>query len=206
MKVPLILLEREPKSVHIMATLHYERRQRALRDAYKLFQQAEQKEHELVHPSLPLPKEKKITRTKKQSIGEQLALFDQQTLDELKWIRGPKLRKRFVSQLSIRDIGETRLVMGEFVNIELVGQVAVLTVAENNQYIAIVFDRSFIEESFNRQYLNNFYVLQPYIGKPFTGVGIIRPGKDIGELYCSIQYGTDFRVDNLNLVEIAYKG
>ena len=195
MKVPLPILERRQNSIYLMATLHYKRRQRALRDAFELM--GNTKEQQI---------ESKPTKPRKQSIGEQLQLFDADTWEELKWIRGPKLRKRFVSQLSFRDIGEIRLVMGELVEVTLIGPVARLTVSEKNQKIDIVFDRAFIEEPFNNQYLNNFYILQSYIGKAFTCVGTIRSSEEIGRLQCHIQFGTDFKVDNLNLVEVAYKG
>lgn len=197
MKVPLPILERRSNSAYLMATLHYKRRQRALRDAFELMENTKEQQSE-VQPS--------TTKPRKQSIGEQLQLFDADTWEELKWIRGPKLRKRFVSQLSFRDIGETRLVMGELVEVTLIGQVARLTVSENNQQIDILFGRAFIEEPFNNQYLNNFYILQSYIGKAFTCVGVIRSSEEIGRLQCHIQFGTDFKVDNLNLVEVAYKG
>ena len=117
MKVPLPILERRSNSIYLMATLHYKRRQRALRDAFELMVNTKEQQIES-KPS--------TTKPRKQSIGEQLQLFDADTWEELKWIRGPKLRKRFVSQLSFRDIGETRLVMGELVEVTLIGQVAFL--------------------------------------------------------------------------------
>ena len=203
MKVPLILFQRERKSAHIMATLHYERRQRALRDAFILCEQILFEDKPIIHVNLPV---KRKVRTKKNVTGEQLLLFDQQTMDDLKWIRGPKLRKRFVSQLTIRDIGKIHLVMGILIKVELKGKVAVLTVVEKNQSITIRFGEAFIEEPFNHQYLNQFYILQSYIGKVFTGVGAIQSSNEVGKLQCFIQYGTDFRVDNLNLVEIVYIG
>lgn len=199
MEVPLVYRERERQSVHMMATLHYERRQRALQDAYKLIKHASEQ------AGPPLSQQKRLN-SRKPSIGEQLQLFDKETWNDLKWIRGPKLRKRFVSQLSFRDIGEIRLVMGELNTVQLTGQVAILTVIENNQQMEIVFGKDFIQEPLNQRYLNHFYLLQQYIGKPFTCIGSIHPSQEVGKLQCQIQFGTDFKMNNLNLVEIALRG
>ena len=177
----------------------FERRQMALSRAYRAMRYPEELPVDVQKPTLP--RRKRIT-------GIQTTLFDDETWRELKRKR-PSLRRKYVSKINENDIDQHKLVMGYVQKIELIEDVAKITLLESDKEIDIVFEQSFTAESKNNSYLNKFGVIQHFADqnpKPaFAGIGEVRFNRTTNRFEHQIFYGTDFRIEDMDLLELSAK-
>lgn len=201
-------VENERPTVDVMVGIEFERRQKALNEAYTILTMSEEEETSLnqikvQNVSNRNPKQRK----RKESQGIQLTLFDEQTARQLLKRRGPNLKKRKVSQLDSSHVGKTCLLMGYVKRIKLQDEVANITVLEDQKDIKVVFEEAFIKDPSNRTYLYKFDAIEKLLKHrpniPFTGIGQVRQNSKTQELEFAIFFGTDFRIDNMNLHSLA---
>lgn len=99
--------------------------------------------------------------------------------------------------------------MGYVQKVELIEDVAKITLLESDKEIDIVFEQSFIAESKNNSYLNKFGVIQHFANqKPepvFVGIGEVRFNRTNNRYEHQIFYGTDFRIEDLDLLVLSAK-
>mgnify|MGYP005606416951 FL=1 len=178
------------------ATISGNRRQNALRQAAKMFEgskfEKESKAQQNIAPRLS-------KRQRKNNI--QLTLYDDLLKDDALVKRGA-IRKKFVDELTLKDVGQVRLVLGYIDSMELVNSVAELVIQYNNKQVKVVYPEAFIKERLNRSYLNKFGVifkaLESEQPPTFMGIGEIQyTDKQAMELI--IYNGTDFRINNMDL-------
>ena len=125
----------------------------------------------------------------------QMTLYDGDLLEEDALVKRGAIRKKFVDDLTMKDVGQVRLVLGYIDSIELVNSVAELVIQYNNTQVKVVYPEAFIKERLNRSYLNKFDVifkaLESEQPPTFMGIGEIQfTDKQTMELI--IYNGTDF--------------
>ncbi|MFJ8260341.1 hypothetical protein ACIQ4I_00065 [Rummeliibacillus sp. NPDC094406] len=202
-------VEREESvAVDVIVGISYDRRQKALNEAYKWLTMSEEEKkflEEMTPNNISKKNPEKIGR--KPSQGVQLSLFDEQTNQGLLKPRGPNLKKRRVSQLDSSFVGKNCLLMGYIKSIKLQDEVAIIKVLEDQKDITVVFEEAFIKEPRNRGYLHKFEAikrLQKHQRSiPFTGIGEVRENSKTQALEFVIYFGTDFRIDNKDLYALA---
>lgn len=197
-------------AVDVMVGIEFERRQKALSEAYSILTMSEEEKksfEKLKTQNISNHNPKKNGR--KESQGIQLTLFDEQTARQLLKRRGPNLKKRKVSQLDSSHIGKNCLLMGYINKVKLQGEIAIITVLEDQKEIRVMFEEAFIKEPRNGIYLNKFGAIERLLKRqqiiPFTGIGEVRQNHITQELEFVIFFGTDFRIDNNDLYALAIR-
>ena len=179
------------------ATISGNRRQNALRHAAKMFEgsriEKESKVHQNIAPRLS-------KRQRKNNI--QMTLYDGDLLEEDALVKRGAIRKKFVNELTMKDVGQVRLVLGYIDSIELVNSVAELVIQYNNTQVKVVYPEAFIKERLNRSYLNKFdaifKALESEQPPTFMGIGEIQLN-DEQAMELMIYNGTDFKINNMDL-------
>lgn len=185
----------------ISVDISYQRRQNALKDAFKVMNMTEEQLEEQRNKkrNTTLNRKSPVTQGKLESTRVNSSLVGGEAIEGLEGFRGRNLVKRYVDNISLSDIGEIRLVMGELINVELVDEVANLYVERNGSQIKVVFEEAFIAEPSNKRYLNNFSLIVRYFEQyediQFGGIGEIRKNKRTEELELVVYSGTDFKID-----------
>lgn len=196
-------VERDFQLTDVTIGYEFEQRQMALNRAYQSMRFPEEYTP-LKSVAIQIP-----TRFRKKTItGEQISLFDENTLQSLKRKRLP-LRRKYVSKINGNDIGKQKLVMGYIKNVDLKLDVAKITLFENEKEIDIVFEDAFIEEEKNKKYLNKFGVIQQFEENnpelAFAGIGEVRFNRKTNRFEHQIFFGTDFRIENMDLLVLSSK-
>lgn len=188
----------------------YDRRQNALRDAMRLMKMSdeeieEERERRATYRSSRPRQTTNASTTSGTNVVSTLA-GGESSENALGGFRGRNLSKRYVDGVSQSDIGEIRLVMGELVNIDSMGEVANLYIARNEVQLKVVFEEAFIAEPTNARYLNNFELIQMYLDNymevEFVGIGEIRRNTRTQELELVIYQGTDFKIDEDDMLSL----
>ncbi|MEG0439531.1 MAG: hypothetical protein RR587_09885 [Solibacillus sp.] len=187
----------------------FQRRQIALSRAYRAIRFPEEElpalktenRTELIVQKPTLSRRRRVT-------GVQTKLFDDETLQGLMRKR-PPLRRKFVSMINSNDIGKHKLVMGFVQKVELIEDVAKITLLESDKEIDIVFERSFTAESKNSSYLNKFAALQHITDQnleiAFVAIGEVRLNHKTNRFEHQIFFGTDFRIEDMDLLALSAK-
>ena len=176
-------------------TISSNRRQNALRNAAKIFERNRSKTEAKIH--------EKITRqTSKRKKDIQMTLYDGGLLEDDALVKGKLIRKKFVDELTIKDVGQVRLVLGYIDSIELVNSVAELGIQYNGTRVKVIYPEAFVKERLNRSYLNKFgtirQALQSKQPVTFIGIGDIRIN-DEQTMELVIYNGADFKINNMDL-------
>lgn len=193
----------------ISVDISYERRQNALKDAFKRMKMTEEEleEQRSKKRSTTLNRKNPISQGKIESTKVSTTLAGGDAIEGIEGYRGRNIVKRYIDNITSSDIGEIRLVMGELVNIELVEEVANLYVVKNDMQIKVVFEEAFIAEPSNNRYLNNFTLIERYLEQfediQFGGIGEIRKNRRTDELELVIYSGTDFKIDEEDMLYLA---
>ena len=182
-------------STNAKGTISGNRKQNALRNAAKMFERNRGKtEARALEQIAP-----KKTKRKKDI---QMTLYDDDLLEDEALVKGKLIRKKFVDELTIKDVGQVRLVLGYIDSIELVNSVAELGIQYNGTRIKVVYPEVFVKERLNRSYLNKFgtihQALQSKQPVTFMGIGDIR-SNDEQTLELVIYSGADFKINNMDL-------
>lgn len=199
-------VDRDYRMADITVGFEYERRQMALSRAYRAMRFPEESsiiktvKRATADIKIPtLPRRKSIT-------GIQTTLFDDETWQSLKRKR-PPLRRKFVSKINENDIDQHKLVMGYVQKVELLEDVAKITLLESDKEIDIVFEQAFTAESKNNSYLNKFAVIQHFADQnpepAFAGIGEVRFNRKTNRFEHQIFYGTDFRIEDMDLLALS---
>ena len=177
-------------------TISGNRRQSALRYAAKMLEGSRQ-EKETKGVQRRVPRLSKRQRKKER----QMTLYDEDLLGEA-LVKENVLRKKFFDQLTMKDIGQVRLVIGYIASVKLTGSVAELVVQYNGTQINVVYPETFVTERLNRSYLNKFVAIDKALESEqiptFIGIGEIRLN-DEQAMELIIYQGTDFKVNNMDL-------
>lgn len=184
----------------------YDRRQNALKDAFKLMNMTNEELKEQKKKKSERKKTNPTVQGKVKNADVKTTLVGGELTEEITGFRGRNLSKRYVDTISNSDIGEIRLVMGEVTGIRQVDNVAKIFIERNDVRINVVFEEAFIAEPSNSSYLNKFGAIEKYIDDyeevQFTGIGEIRRNIRTEELELVIYSGTDFKIDNADMVRI----
>ncbi|MGM9945509.1 MAG: hypothetical protein ACI33M_11230 [Lysinibacillus sp.] len=179
------------------ATISGNRRQSALRSAAKMFEgsksEKKSKEEQSIAPRL-------AKRQRKNSM--QMTLYDDGLLAEEALVKRGAIRKKFVDELTMKDVGQVRLVLGYIDSIELVDSVAELVIQYNDRQVKVVYPEAFIKERLNSSYLNKFDAIYKVLEseQPPTFIGIGQIGlNDEQAMELIIYNGTDFTINNKDL-------
>ena len=179
------------------ATISGNRRQNALRHAAKMFEGSKIKKESKAQQNIA-PRLSKMQR--KNNI--QMTLYDGDLLEEDTLVKRGVIRKKFVDELTVKDVGQVRLVLGYIDSIKLVNSVAELVIQYNNTHVKVVYPESFIKERLNRSYLNKFGVIYKALESEhpptFIGLGEIQLN-DEQTMELIIYNGTDFKINNMDL-------
>ncbi len=200
--------ERDYQFVDVTVGFEFERRQVALSRAYRLMRYPGKLSAIKTVNRTTVPVRKPTVIKRKGQTGIQTTLFDDETWQGLKRKRTP-LRSKYVSKINENDIGKHKLVMGYVQKVELTADVAKITLLESAKEIDIVFEQAFFAESKNNSYLNKFEVIQYFAEqtpKPtFAGIGEVRFNRLTNRYEHQIFFGTDFRIENLDLLVLSTK-
>ena len=197
------------RNVSDMASVEisYNRRQKALHDAYILMNlTAEERKAMRTSRSRQRPRVQSITSQKAQVKGVQLVLFDAELYKDDLIFRRRNISKRFVDDLAASDLGQIRLVMGNITSSLENQDVAEIIVENNDGRIVVVFEESFTADPYNRSYLNKFWAIHHILDQnivQFTGIGDVRENTRNKRLELVIHAGTDFKVNNLDMSTLA---
>lgn len=194
----------------ISVDISYQRRQNALHDATRLMNMTDDEiEEERERRANYRNNRPRQTTQQEVSVSSRVTstLSGGETTESAEnGIRGRNLSKRYVDGISQSDIGEIRLVMGELVAIELIDEVADLYIARHDVQIKVVFEEAFTAEPSNRQYLNNFGIIEAYLDTymeiQFAGIGEIRSNTRTQDLELVIYHGTDFIIDSDDMLRL----
>lgn len=189
----------------IEVELSAERKKRALKEAYLQYLMTEE-EKEMKKEKRKDRKNNPITVIKETRPSTRLVLNNNGTKDEgTIGLKGQNLPKRTVDMLKDIDKNKPRLIMAIIKSVELIDNVAVITVNENNIEIEIVFEEAFRANS--PGYLGLFHLIKRYISNEktvvFTGIGEIRSAKNGKSFELSVFYGEDFAINNMDLLMLA---
>lgn len=186
----------------------FERRQEALSRAYYEMQFTEGLPVIKTGKNLSGTAQKRALSRRRRITGTQTMLFDDKTMQSLTRKR-PPLKRKYVSMINANDIGKHRLVMGFVQKVELIDNVAKVTLLESDREIDIIFEESFIAESKNQSYLNKFAVIQHladhHLEIAFTAIGEVRFNRNNDRFEQVILFGTDFRIEDMDLLVFAAK-
>lgn len=199
-------VERDVQFSDVTVGFEYERRQMALSRAYRAMRFPEELPVLKTVKRATVENQKPTLQRRKSITGIQTTLFDDETWESLKRKR-PPLRRKFVSKINENDIGQHKLVMGYVHKIELLEDVAKITLVENDKEIDIVFEQAFTEESKNNSYLNKFGVIQHVADQnpetAFAGIGEVRFNPTTNRFEHQIFFGTDFRIEDMDLLVLS---
>ncbi|WP_153721074.1 hypothetical protein [Sporosarcina cascadiensis] len=193
----------------INVEIPYSRKQKALQEAFRIMNLSEEERaaQSSNTDSKPRSRERVITRSKKSVTGMQMVLFDGEEYDHQLLKPRTYIWKRLVDEITLKDIGEIRLVMGNVVSVRKIGEVAELVVEHNNQSIKVVFEEAFIAERLNSSYLNKFWTIERLMKETgnvqFTGIGDIRKKSVVEVPELVIYHGSDFKVNNIDMSSLA---
>lgn len=190
----------------IRMNISHNRKQHALDDAFNFLMGKGRHANSLM-TTHSRPRKKNVRAEGKKQLV-QLSIFDGEINEEDTKKRGKRILKRYVSDVARQDVGEVRLVMGTVYSVEEVENRAILHVRFHDESMRIVCEENFFKERLNSSYISYFHLINKEIQKQtpvyFTGIGEIRERKD--ELYeLVISLGSDFRINNNDLSEIARK-
>ena len=178
------------------ATMSGNRKQNALRNAAKMFEAGERKKESKVGQHI-VPRLVKRQRKK----DRQMTLYDDLLEDEF-LVKEKVIRKKFVDELTLKDVGQVRLVLGYIHSLKLVDSVAELVIHYNDTQVKVVYPEAFVTERLNRSYLNKFDVIYKALESEqpptFIGIGEIRLN-DEQAMELMIYNGTDFKINNMDL-------
>lgn len=198
-------IERDDQFADATVGFEFQRRQEALSRAYQVLRFPD--ELPILNTETGTVQKPTLSRRKRVS-GIQTTLFDVETLQGLTKKR-PPLRRKFVSMINANDIGKHKLVMGFVQKIELIEDVAKITLLESDKEIDVVFEQSFTAEPKNNSYLNKFAVIQQVVEKnaeiAFTAIGEVRFNRKTNRFEHQIFFGTDFRIENMDLLVLSAK-
>ena len=178
------------------STMGGHRRQSALRNAAKMLEGSrrgkETNGEQKIAPRLSKRQRKK---------DRQMTLYDEDLLGDA-LIKEKVIRKKFVDQLTMKDIGQVRLVIGYIDSIKLMGSVAELVIQYNGAQVNVVYPEAFVTERLNRSYLNKFGAIDKALESEqpptFIGIGEIALN-DEQTMELIIYHGTDFKINNMDL-------
>ncbi|MEG0259972.1 MAG: hypothetical protein RR595_13665 [Lysinibacillus sp.] len=184
----------------------FERRQEALSRAYRAMRFPEDQSILKTGHRATVDVKKPTFSRRKSITGIQTTLFDDETWQGLKRKR-PPLRSKYVSKINANDIGKHKLVMGYVQKVELIEDVAKITLLESDKEIDIVFEQAFTAESKNSSYLNKFGIIQHFADQnpepAFAAIGEVRFNRKTNRYEHQIFYGTDFRIENMDLLVLS---
>lgn len=172
------------------------RRQSALRNAAKMLERNRRGKETNREPKIA-PRSSKRQRKK----DRQITLYDSDLLDDA-LVKEKVIRKKFIDQLTMKDVGQVRLVIGDIHSIKLMGSVAELVVQYNGAQVNVVYPEAFVTERLNRSYLNKFGAIDKALEseQPPTFIGIGEIGlNDEQAMELIIYHGTDFKINNMDL-------
>ena len=179
------------------ATISGNRRQNALRNAAKMFEGSKRRRGLKGEQNI-VPRPSK----RKRKNDMQMTLYDGHLLEEDALVKGKAIRKKFVDELTMKDVGQVRLVLGYINSIELVDSVAELMIQHNDTQVKVVYPEAFVKERLNRSYLNKFDAIYKALNseQPPTFIGIGEIGLNDEQVMELIIYnGTDFKINNMDL-------
>ena len=179
------------------ATISGDHRQSALRSAAKMFEGSKMEKESKVEQNIAPRLAKRQRRT-----NMQMTLYDDGLLEDDALVKRGAIRKKFVDELTMKDVGQVRLLLGYIESIKLVNSVAELVIQYNGRQVKVVYPEAFIKERLNRSYLNKFgtihQVLQSKQPVTFIGIGDIR-SNDEQMMELVIYSGADFKINNMDL-------
>ncbi|OEH85167.1 hypothetical protein BHU72_06030 [Desulfuribacillus stibiiarsenatis] len=191
----------------INVELSEERKKRALREAYLLYNMTEEEKARIREDK----KNKKnnpttVTKRKKPSVSLVLSGGTEEAEIARKGLRGPNLPKRTVDMLKETDENTPRLIMGIVKEVILHDdKTATIIVSQNNSEIRIKFQEAFMANSPN--YLGLFNHLRRYVleneNAVFSGIGEVWRSSLENSFMLSVFYGEDFEVNQRTLLSIA---
>ena len=177
-------------------TMSGHRRQNALRNAAKMLA-GSKRGKETNGEQKSAPRSSKRLRKK----DRQMTLYDEDLLEDA-LIKEKAIRKKFVDQLTMKDVGQVRLVVGYIDSIKLIGSVAELVIQYNGIKVNVVYPEAFVKERLNRSYLNKFDAIYKALESEqqptFIGIGEIGLN-DEQAMELTIYHGTDFKINNMDL-------
>lgn len=202
-------VDRDYQFEDVTVGFEFQRRQIALSRAYRVIRFPEEELPALkTEISTELIVQKPTLSRRRRVTGIQTTLFDDETLQGLMRKR-PPLRRKFVSMINANDIGKHKLVMGFVQKVELIEDVAKITLLESDKEIDIVFERSFTSEPKNNSYLNKFGVIHHFADQnpevAFAAIGEVRFNRKTNRFEHQIFYGTDFRIEDMDLLALSAK-
>lgn len=181
----------------VKATISSNRRQSALRNAAKMFEGRRTGKQSKAQQNI-VPRLSKRQRKN----DRQMTLYDGDLLGEDALVKGKAIRKKFVDELTMKDVGQVRLVIGYINSIKLVDSVAELVIQYNDTQVNVVYPELFVKERLNRSYLNKFDAIYKVLNseQPPTFIGIGEIGLNDEQIMELIIYnGTDFTINNMDL-------
>ena len=200
--------KRDFQFADVTVGFEFERRQMALSRAYRSMRFPEESPFLKTANRAMVSVQKTTFSRRKRATGIQTTLFDAETWQDLKRKRLP-LRSKYVSKINENDIDKHKLVMGYVQNVELIEDVAKITLLESDKEIDIVFEQSFTKESKNSSYLNKFGVIQHFVDQnpepTFAGIGEVRFNRTTNRFEHQIFFGTDFRIEDMDLLALSVK-
>lgn len=201
-------VDRDYQFTDVTVGFEFERRQMALSRAYRAMRFPQESPVVKTVKRTTVDVQKPTLSKRKRVTGIQTTLFDDETWQSLKRKR-PPLRSKYVSKINENDIGKHKLVMGYVQKVELIEDVAKITLLESDKEIDIVFELAFIAESKNNNYLNKFGVIQHFFDQTpdpvFAGIGEVRFNRTTNRYEHQIFYGTDFRIEDMDLLALSTK-
>lgn len=194
----------------ISVEISFDRRQNALRDAFRQMNLTEEEKEALRRDraaSRARTKKRAVVAAKTNRTSMQMVLFDGELNEDELVHRRRNISKRLVDEITESDIGEIRLVMGRVKSIQQFGEVAEIIIEYNHQIITVVFEEAFTAEPLNSSYLNKFWsigrLLERQAHIQFTGIGDIRKNIKTNRLELVIYAGTDFKVNDTDMFRLA---
>ncbi|ATP40590.1 hypothetical protein CSE16_11310 [Solibacillus sp. R5-41] len=202
-------VDRDYQFADVTDGFEFQRRQVALSRAYRAMRFPEEELPNLKTRNRTTVVVQKPTLSRRRRVtGIQTKLFNDEILQSLERKR-PPLRRKYVSMINANDVGKHKLVMGFVQKVELIKDVAKITLLESDKEIDIVFERSFTAESKNSSYLNKFAVIQHLADQnsetAFTAIGEVRFNRKTNRFEHQIFFGTDFRIEDMDLLTLSAK-
>ncbi|MFF5995964.1 hypothetical protein AAGS61_14610 [Lysinibacillus sp. KU-BSD001] len=182
-------------------TISRNRRQNALRDAAKMFEETVE-EHKAIKEARLSRKGSNQPAKQARKKYRQMTLYDGDLLEDDSYVKGKAIRKRFVNELTFKDVGQVRLVLGYVRSIVLVGSVADVMIQYNEQLLKVTYPEAFVKERLNSSYLNKFSAIDQALesGQTLTFIGIGDIGLDKEqEMELVIYSGADFKINQMDL-------
>lgn len=207
-RIPMILGRNTTDTIRTEIT--FDRRKNALQDAFMQMNLTEE-EKEAIRKnrasSNRRTNERAVTNTKRDATSLQLVLFDGEFYEDEIVHRRRNISKRFVDEITPLDIGEIRLIMGNVKSIRESGDVAEITIENNNKFITVIFEEAFSAEPLNSSYLYKFWSIERLLNRleqvQFTGIGDVRKNVKTNKFELVIYYGTDFKLNNMDMFRLA---